>query len=62
MEISASGSGEGPGWETAPGYSTAGLRTSDKEGTVKSRGEGGKSVGFPHVVAKAFEALRAKFR
>ena len=23
VEISLSGSGEGPGWETAPGYSTA---------------------------------------
>jgi len=31
--ISLSGSGEGPGWETAPGYSTAGIlvnSTSDK--------------------------------
>ena len=26
VEISLSGSGEGPGWVTAPGYSTAGFR------------------------------------
>jgi hypothetical protein len=26
VEISLSGSGEGPGWATAPGYSTAGNR------------------------------------
>jgi hypothetical protein len=25
VEISLSGSGEGPGWATAPGYSTAGF-------------------------------------
>lgn len=25
MEISMSGSGEGPGWATAPGYSTSGV-------------------------------------
>ena len=30
VEISLSGSGEGPGWATAPGYSTAALRGSDK--------------------------------
>ena len=28
VEISLSGSGEGPGWATAPGYSTMGCRRS----------------------------------
>jgi hypothetical protein len=36
VEISLSGSGEGPGWATAPGYSTAGARTSGKPNSVKS--------------------------
>jgi hypothetical protein len=33
--------------------------TSDKEGTGKSRGEGGDTGGFCHVVAEALEALRS---
>ena len=31
VKISLSGSGEGPGWVTAPGYSTAPILTSDNE-------------------------------
>ena len=38
VEISLSGSGEGPGWVTAPGYSTAGF----------SRGP---MHGLPHIGA-----------
>jgi hypothetical protein len=36
VEISLYGSGEGPGWVTAPGYSTAGFSlTADKISSVK---------------------------
>ncbi len=35
VEISLYGSGEGPGWVTAPGYSTAGFPASDKDNSVK---------------------------
>jgi hypothetical protein len=44
VEISLSGSGEGPGWVTAPGYSTAEFSAmSDKSHSVKlilNRGAG----------------------
>jgi hypothetical protein len=39
VEISLYGSGEGPGWVTAPGYSTRGGFTSDKLQRVNSGGE-----------------------
>lgn len=35
VEISLSGSGEGPGWATAPGYSTRANGTSEKYRSVK---------------------------
>ncbi len=58
VAISMSGSGEGPGWVTAPGYSTAGLPTCDNHETVESRGKMGKTRGLPYIVAEALEALR----
>jgi len=41
VEISLSGSGEGPGWVTAPGYSTGPFSSLSAEygGYVKSPGE-----------------------
>jgi hypothetical protein len=34
VEISLSGSGEGPGWATAPGYSTAAFCFKDRVGML----------------------------
>jgi len=43
VEISLSGSGEGPGWVTAPGYSTAGKSiTSDNQQFWQMDRRGGK--------------------
>ena len=47
VEISLYGSGEGPGWVTAPGYSTAGFLTSDNAGSVESRAEVGMKGELP---------------
>jgi len=38
VEISLYGSGEGPGWVTAPGYSTSGFSRSNKVRSRISRG------------------------
>jgi hypothetical protein len=38
VEISLSGSGEGPGWATAPGYSTAGFRAGPRKIGLLSNG------------------------
>ena len=40
VEISLSGSGEGPGWATAPGYSTRPFLGSDNTLSVRSLGLG----------------------
>jgi len=38
VEISLSGSGEGPGWATAPGYSTAAFSATSDKGPTVNRG------------------------
>ena len=54
VEISLSGSGEGPGWGTAPGYSTAAFGTSDNEedpmGGAAERDSGGEHRSRPAAV------------
>ena len=45
VEISLYGSGEGPGWVTAPGYSTAGFSPmSNKRNSVKLSGNRGETA------------------
>ncbi len=56
VEISLSGSGEGSGWVTAPGYSTAGfLARSDKRNYVHQPIEGER---VPHPSAKSLSPSR----
>ena len=43
VEISLSGSGEGPGWATAPGYSTAAFSAPPRLGALASRAQGARS-------------------
>jgi hypothetical protein len=47
VEISLSGSGEGPGWVTAPGYSTAAFSEPPILGVLTSRPEGARSGILP---------------
>jgi len=49
VEISLYGSGEGPGWVTAPGYSTAGFLRSDNARSGNSQGgsQATRTVGAP---------------
>jgi hypothetical protein len=46
VEISLSGSGEGPGWVTAPGYSTAAFPASRLRSLVDRRSGVSASVGL----------------
>jgi hypothetical protein len=57
VEISLSGSGEGPGWATAPGYSTAAFSPPPILGILTSRLEGARSgPGWAQSVATSSSA------
>jgi hypothetical protein len=62
VEISLSGSGEGPGWATAPGYSTGGVQAGARPAShgVRPQRVGDPSVGRFHeegVVTRCGRAM-----
>ena len=65
VEISKSGSGEGPGWETGPGYST-GVRANTPPLPTPlpaSRGEGAGVLDLPLAARLApMRVIRPRFR
>ncbi len=55
VEISLYGSGEGPGWVTAPGYSTAPFRLNVRVGGLCQSPVGSRRRGTPPVSAIHWE-------